>query len=419
MKKFILLLLVFIFVYPIFPEFLPIPLDRILQLCGMGVLFLYNRDFRRILSNKAFYAFYGATGILLFLTLLAQLQSINGFDLYLFKEVLDAFLYLFSAYLLCWMMLRIYGRLSIGLLLYYISLAALLQTLISFIFFFNSSLFDFYISLLKEETNQRLFDRTSVIGKRFIGFGSNFFTGVLKYGVAFLSILVLPYVHHCRLTNNKLIYWLSVTLIAIGGILTGRTFFVAIAIGLFMIILLNSKNLLSFIFNNIKASIGVLIAFLFLYAIAANFMEAERFENMFNFVFELFINFFELNSLETGSTNRMQEMFFFPDNLNTWIFGDGRMFSNTGGYYMHTDIGFIRLLFYFGLPSTIYFIYLHYVYYKILSKETHVKALKYLFLFMLIWILTLNFKGLVFESKYIVIFLLIFILQKKHRKYVS
>lgn len=410
MKKNLLLLIIFIFIYPIFPKFLPIPLDRVLQLCGMLVLCLYPQDLKKIISDKSFWVFYGVTFFLLLLAFFAQLQLTRNSDLYFIKEVFDAFMYIFSAYLICWQMRRAYGNISIQILIYYIVLAAILQTFISFLFFFDKGIFDFYISMLKEETNQGLFERTSSIGKRFMGLGSQFFTGVIRYGIAFFSILILPFIHECRLTNNKFLYWCSVLLIAVGGLLTGRTFFAALALGIFMYVLIKSGNVISFITNNIKAFFGVIASSIILLLLAIIFMDAERLDTVYNFVFELFINFFESDSLESSSTNRMGEMYFFPDNLNTWFFGDGRMIGDSGsGYYMRTDIGFIRLLFYFGLPSTLFFIYVLFKYCKIMIKQTQLKAIKYFFIFIFLWMFLLNFKGLAFESKYFVVFLLAFV----------
>lgn len=60
-------------------------------------------------------------------------------------------------------------------------------------------------------------------------------------------------------------------------------------------------------------------------------------------------------------------MYVFPDNMKTWIVGDG-YFENpfykdpyyiglvTGGYYMNTDVGYLRFIFYFGLIGLILFI---------------------------------------------------------------
>ena len=59
-------------------------------------------------------------------------------------------------------------------------------------------------------------------------------------------------------------------------------------------------------------------------------------------------------------------MIVFPDNLHTWIIGDGYFDNpfnrdmnyigpNFGGYYMATDIGYLRFLFYVGLIGLLLF----------------------------------------------------------------
>ena len=62
----------------------------------------------------------------------------------------------------------------------------------------------------------------------------------------------------------------------------------------------------------------------------------------------------------------MNVMVVFPDNLKTWLIGDG-YFSNpgeidpyfigeiVGGYYKGTDIGYLRFIFYFGLIGLLAF----------------------------------------------------------------
>lgn len=415
MKKGLLFLFIFIFLYPVFPKNLPIPLDRVLQILGFTILLFNPQDVKRILKSKTVWLFFSLTFILLLLTIFAQFQLTSGLDLFFVKEVFNTYLYVFSVYLICWQMKKAYSYISFGILIYYISLAAIFQTFISFLFFFNNELFDAYISFLKVETNQGLLSRVSSINKRFIGFGSNFFMGVIKYGIAFFSILILPLVYKCWLTKYKLIYKVSVLLVATGGILTGRTFFAAIILGIILITLIKSKSISSFIFNNLKALFTVSLSLVLLFFIANKVFEPDRFQIVYSFVFELLINFLENDSLESGTTTRMAEMYFFPENIKTWFLGDGKLTGEFGGYYMRTDIGYIRLLFYFGLPSTLYFIFLLFKYYTLLNKLVQLKATNYFLFFTTLWILLLNFKGLTFSSKYFVLFLLILIFQKSQR----
>src|SRR5690606_36147265 len=164
-----------------------------------------------------------------------------------------------------------------------------------------------------------------------------FFTGVLKYGIAFFGILMLPYMYKKGFVQNSWVYWFCVVLVAIGGIFTGRTFFAAFLLAILLLLMFKSKNMVSFIVNNIKAVVLIVISGIIVGAIASVIIESERLEAVYSFAFELFINFFENDSLETNSTNHMSEMYFFPDNINTWLFGDGRMQADKG-YYMGTDI---------------------------------------------------------------------------------
>lgn len=61
-------------------------------------------------------------------------------------------------------------------------------------------------------------------------------------------------------------------------------------------------------------------------------------------------------------------MYVFPDNIKTWIIGDGYMENpyvsdpyyvgpRWHGYYMATDVGYLRFIFYFGLIGLSIFSY--------------------------------------------------------------
>ena len=66
--------------------------------------------------------------------------------------------------------------------------------------------------------------------------------------------------------------------------------------------------------------------------------------------FELFINYSQSGKLESDSTNHLSEMYVYPDNLKTWILGDGRFIAEDGmHYYKGTDVGYLRILFFMGL----------------------------------------------------------------------
>lgn len=77
------------------------------------------------------------------------------------------------------------------------------------------------------------------------------------------------------------------------------------------------------------------------------------------FAFEGFFSMVEKGYWETNSNNILKNMYRFPESFKTWIIGDG-YFDNPAndpyyigylwkGFYMGTDVGYLRFIFYFGL----------------------------------------------------------------------
>ena len=85
---------------------------------------------------------------------------------------------------------------------------------------------------------------------------------------------------------------------------------------------------------------------------------------MLRFGFEGFFSYFESGEFETDSTEKLKSMIVWPEELRTWIIGDG-YFENSRndinylgnstvrGFYMGTDIGYLRYIFYFGIIGLI------------------------------------------------------------------
>lgn len=99
-----------------------------------------------------------------------------------------------------------------------------------------------------------------------------------------------------------------------------------------------------------------------LYNINSNFRDNIR------FAFEGFFSLAEKGRWEVHSNNILKNMYIFPENLKTWFIGDGYMENPyytdpyfigefIGGYYMGTDVGYLRFIFYFGIFGLLAFIY--------------------------------------------------------------
>lgn len=98
------------------------------------------------------------------------------------------------------------------------------------------------------------------------------------------------------------------------------------------------------------------------------------------FAFEGFFALAEKGKWDMNSTNILtQDMIVFPDNMKTWIIGDGygaNPYNDpyyTGpayhGFYMGTDIGYLRFIFFFGILGMFSMITIFICFYKICCRR--------------------------------------------------
>lgn len=85
----------------------------------------------------------------------------------------------------------------------------------------------------------------------------------------------------------------------------------------------------------------------------------SQFKANFRFGFEGFFSLFETGEWQSQSNDILMSMYRFPEKLKTWLIGDGYMHNPMGdpyyngyhwkGFYMGTDVGYLRFLYYFGI----------------------------------------------------------------------
>src|SRR5690606_28622599 len=156
--------------------------------------------------------------------------------------------------------------------------------------------------------------------------------------------------------KNKLWYYTIVAIIAIAGILSGRTVFIAIALGGLYILTVERNRVLPLLSKSFKILALFALSFIAAYFIFRDIIDFDRVEKTISWVFEMFIQYSEGGQIETNTTDVMLRMYIWPEELSTWIYGDGLILNGDGSYYMHTDIGYVRLLYYFGLIGIFSFI---------------------------------------------------------------
>lgn len=203
-------------------------------------------------------------------------------------------------------------------------------------------------------------------GYRIICFGAKFFsTGV----IASTALIVLIYVLK---KENTLKNWLLYFWIAIIGLFSARTTLIGIGISIVYFLRYNLFKLGKYIWKIIILFIIVMLGI-------------KKFdEKILNWAFQLFIN-----GGETTSTNRLKEMWHvIPTNIKTWIVGDGK-WNLVDGYYMSTDVGYLRILWYSGLVGIFIFVLFSiFLFLEIRRKELRIMSCLLLLLFLI-----LNVKG--------------------------
>lgn len=177
-----------------------------------------------------------------------------------------------------------------------------------------------------------------------------------------------------ELSHKQVVTYLaSFLIIAVIGNMMSRT--TTVGVGLALVYWIYSTNLLS-LKQNIKNQKlwfwlgGVLCVVIpvFIYLYFTN----DIFYKNIRFGFEGFFSLWETGKWQTSSNDiLLNYMIVFPDNWVTWLIGDGYAANPadktlsffdpyyTGpvyhGYYMGTDIGYLRYIFYFGLIGTFVF----------------------------------------------------------------
>lgn len=115
---------------------------------------------------------------------------------------------------------------------------------------------------------------------------------------------------------------------------------------------------------------------------------------------EIFRNFASSGQLKSASIDSLSYMYALPDEFSTYIYGDGRYFSEDTsvlGFYKGTDVGYLRILYFSGMGSVFLFMLLNSFYLlSVLVSGRYNKSLdiKLFAVALLTIFVIINFKGL-------------------------
>lgn len=205
-------------------------------------------------------------------------------------------------------------------------------------------------------------------GKRMYGIGAGLDVAGLRFSAVLCSIaFITSRIASTTRKNYISVYLICFVIIGLVGNMIARTTTVgvilAFAYWVYALFRPGSKKENIYLW---KWLVGIIVVALLiivpLYNISPTFKDNTR------FAFEGFFSLAEKGRWEVHSNEILKNMYVFPDNLKTWLIGDGYIENPIktdpyytgeviGGFYMGTDVGYLRFIFYFGIFGLLTFIY--------------------------------------------------------------
>lgn len=352
----IITILTSFFFFPFFFTILP-SVNTKMFLAALGLIaFVIDRSNNRtqFFENKLFWISIGALGVS-FCSFLSMTINNTPDNSYL-SYIISMWVWLFAAYFCVFLMRQVHGEISLETIGYYLMAVALLQCTLGLLI--N------YFPFINNAVNSVVTGEKYMIGieGRLHGIGCALDVGGGRLGAI---LIILAYLILQSIKRQKS-WWVFTGLlgaffyILVIGNMIGRTATVGAAIAIaYLIYSLCSDRKIEATSIRSFLSTAILVIVIGVIVCVGLYNVSPEMHKLLRFGFEAFFNYFEHGTFETTSTNMLSKGMIFPDNFKTWIIGDGYMASGSNdpyyigpadyGFYMNTDAGYSRFIFYFGL----------------------------------------------------------------------
>lgn len=388
--------LVFIlFFYLYVPEviFMPVSLRLVFGAIGLVLYAIrlvdkYKTIKSEILINKDFFLFWIGTLSMLFVAFLVI--TINGSgDIKVVSEIIIRFTMLFGgAYFLTWYLKQFFFNTDYQIILKAFVVVVLIQCIIG-VLSFAMPVVKVFLDSIQRPNEVAI--QTKVGLMRMSGFGMTFFGAGLDCGVA--MILIVHFIRKnvysfIKLTQLAIVF---IFILAIGTFMA-RTTLVGALVALGYLLVPNSTS-----GKNLKFGLVILSTLVLLigYSVPV-LLNSEKYGMVIRFAFEAYFNYTEYGSLETESSNDLQTMYRFPQDLKTYFIGDGWLNHPEieGYYYMQTDVGYLRLIYFGGVVYCLLWFVFHYLMLNRIVMNLNNREVKWFALTLFAFLVIVNIKGL-------------------------
>lgn len=372
------------------------------------------------------------TPLLTVLILFWALLNYKKYIIYIPKEILFLFLFLFFDFIVCLIVPVVLGTydfsivktklnfIASSLAVYVVASSFASNNNITDKNFFNFLLGVFFVQvilvilmLINSDFSQVItsFTRSSDQGTRVL----ESYAGARGLGIADSSAFGFAIVMGLFILltffsykNNFIGFKFFIILLLLGAVASisaGRTAMLGLIFGV-IYLFLNFNNLRSFVTLALISLIFLGVG-LFLISIDRNDIQNETLGYFYSYSMEPLLNYMDDGVLTSSSTEALQRMYF-PLSEKQYLIGDG-MYMDGESYYMGTDAGYMRFILFYGMffSSLLYLFFAYFVFkVGILCKRNAL-----FLLFLLLFSFALHYKGevVLFSISYNkVLFLILF-----------
>lgn len=341
-----------LYFFPFFFKAFPVQNTKnMMALVGIALFAYHFLVKRKPILNKDYIQLF-VLAIVFSLIVYCSIAINATYDMAYAQFIISIIIWMAAAYLVCAMIRATHGHINVELVCYYLIGVCVAQCILALVIDYNIEFKSFVNTYV--EQGQTFLDSRNV--NRLYGIGASLDVA----GSRFSAVLVMIAFLMLRKTDDNIltsILILAFFVIAVAGNMIARTTTVGMVLGLGLIVYglhangYETRRLVCWI-----GGICILIIPILVYV----YNNDANFERLIRFGFEGFVSIIEKGKWYTTSNDVLVDMIVFPDNLKTWIIGDG-YFDNPvatdpyftgevrGGFYKSTDIGYLRFIFYCGL----------------------------------------------------------------------
>lgn len=347
----------------LFPfEFLSLPgMNTKMLLSGLGLIILTIQLAKKrdaLIDNNMFTL--SVIAILVSLTALFSVTLNNTAETTYVTYIVSMWVWVSGAYTVITFIRKVHGYVSVGLVCNYLIVVCVMQCALAL-------MIDAWPAL-KEVVNNSI-GRFGGMGTalrmderdRLYGIGAALDIAGSRFSAVLFMIMYLCVKYQKELSKTQLLlYIFSFLFIALVGNMISRTATVGLLLSIVYFIYTSRSQVYSFMYNESRLwKYTICVLAIFLVAVAVIYNRDTQMRADIRFAFEGFFSLAEEGHWDVGSNNILSNMYVFPETLKTWLIGDGYFENPTSdptyigyrwkGFYMGTDVGYLRFIFFFGV----------------------------------------------------------------------